>query len=123
MFSLALLTSVVLSFFALPWGFGALPFAVTAFVLGIVAMVVMRSEASPTLWILVVLGTLVSSSLTLDYIAAAVLYDELVAFQACSQDAITIAGAARCSHEFEAAAVTRLGDVGLSLSHLLGAQP
>jgi len=122
-FSYALLASVLLSFLPLPWGLAGLPCAVVAFVSGIVTMVVMRVEASPGLWVLVGIGTFVSSSLAVDYTAAAVLYHELTAYQVCSQDAITITAAARCSHEFEAAAEARLGELGVSLSHLLGAQP
>ncbi len=122
-FSFALLTSVALSFLPLPWGLAGLPFSLAALVLGVIAMVVMRVGASPSLWALVGVGTLVSGSLVLNYTAAVVLYDELVAYQACTQDAITITAGVRCSDEFEAAATARLHEVGASLSRILGGRP
>jgi hypothetical protein len=121
-FSFALLVGVALTLLPLPWAFGGLPFAVGAIVLGVVTMVLMRRVASPGLWTLVSIGTLVASSLALNFAASIVLYDEVVALQDCMGNAITIAARDRCSAEFEAAATARLHELGTSLSHLLGGQ-
>lgn len=120
LFSYALAASVAFSLLPLPWGMAGLPFSILAFVLGIVALIAMRKGASTGLWTLMVVGMLLAGSLALNYGAAVVLYDELVAFQECNAGAITITAKDLCSREFEEAARERFEEFGVSLSWLTG---
>lgn len=120
LFAYVLGAAILLALLPLPWGMAGLPFAVAAVVLGVRAVILMRSVTSTGWWTLVVGGLLVASSLALNYGVAVVLYDELRTLQDCNAGAITIAARDRCSAEFEEAARVRLSRLGLPLSWLLG---
>lgn len=120
LFCYALAASIAFSLLPLPWALVGLPLALLAVVLGIVAMVAMRKGASTGLWTLMVVGLLMAGSLALNFGAAWVLYDELVAYQECNAGAITITARDLCSREFEEKAQERLDGFGVSLSWLTG---
>ena len=122
-FALSLALSVVLAILPLPWSRAGLAFAVAAVVLGVVAMLAMRSGASTGLWALTIVGTLAAGSLSLTYGASVLFYKELAAYQACSADALTITAVDRCSAEFEKAQKERTAELQATVERWLGTKP
>lgn len=122
-FALALAASVLVSFLPIPWSLIGLPISALAVALAIVALIGMRGVRATGLWVFMGIGTLLAGTLAMNYAAAALLADELRAYQGCLGEAITVAAEDRCDAEFERAANERASELNPALARFLGLVP